>query len=559
MSDTKPRDAVEVGGKYYRPKVQTFMYDKRGRLLASRSQAAGSGLRAYANYKFPGGGIEPNEDVIAAARKELLEEAGYEPGGEMFEFGTRTPVDWDDKFREQVARKGRGAYHGQYEYYVGGPIGKRNRSHFGSEGDQMTGLSFVSRKRLREALRATAHDPDNEYGYFDKQKLVALAELERALKERRRAGRVKHAAAVPKLTTLDLAQRQRANLLNKPTPAVFYNALEKSAVDLTTLRDVWQRVVPPNAIKMSYGLRKYVARQEKEQTEPLLHPMILAPPQAGATFDMKRYRDDYKESPGMLRLVNPKLEAVQQRLINHPADILIGRGGDAVKALGKVAPMPLPNIDGSAKEVVNRLVDLHEISERSMQKSYPGMFPNFESHLGPQPMLNDMNITNTYTGPGADGVRQYMRTLRQGELDNLKSAVPQHAEAIDRLQAGERISRHARRRIEIDYMRQALAGRPPQPLTKTERVDAFNTRRQQSMADHTARLAAQNQIWQSLTPELRQQWRQHPKDARDAIVQHHIDAAAHGRSPSNFFKLYSAKSGTSVWPPSKDTTLKSDV
>jgi 8-oxo-dGTP pyrophosphatase MutT (NUDIX family) len=180
-SAEKPHDAVEVNGKYYRPKVQTFMYDKRGRILASKSQAAGSGLRAFANYKFPGGGIEPNEDVLEAARKELLEEAGYEPAGDMFEFGRRTPVDWDPSFREQAAKKGRGAYHGQYEYYVAGPLGKRDTSRFGSEGDAMTGLELVNRKRLRKALTRTAHDPKNEYGYFDKQKLVALGELEKAL------------------------------------------------------------------------------------------------------------------------------------------------------------------------------------------------------------------------------------------------------------------------------------------------------------------------------------------------------------------------------------------
>jgi hypothetical protein len=176
-----PANAVEVNGKYYRPKVQTFMYDPRGRILASRSQAAGSGLRAFANYKFPGGGIEPNENVIEAAKKELLEEAGYEPGGEMFEFGKRTPVDWDPTFREQVAKKGRGAYDGQYEYYVAGPLGKRNTSHFGSEGDAMTGLELVRRDKLRKALERTASDPKNEYAYFDKQKLVALAELEKQL------------------------------------------------------------------------------------------------------------------------------------------------------------------------------------------------------------------------------------------------------------------------------------------------------------------------------------------------------------------------------------------
>lgn len=67
------------------------------------------------------------------------------------------------------------------ENYLAGPLGKRDTSRFGSEGDQMTGLELVNRNRLRKALTQTANDPKNEYGYFDKQKLVALGELEKQL------------------------------------------------------------------------------------------------------------------------------------------------------------------------------------------------------------------------------------------------------------------------------------------------------------------------------------------------------------------------------------------
>ncbi|MBM4360867.1 MAG: NUDIX hydrolase, partial [Deltaproteobacteria bacterium] len=182
-SAEKPHDAMEIDGKYYRPRVQTYLYDKRGRILASRSQATSPG--AYDSYKFPGGGIEPNEDVLDAARKELLEEAGYTPGGDMFEFGKRTPVDWDPNLREQAAKKGRGAYHGHYAHYVAGPLGKRDMSRFGSEGDAMTGLELVNRNRLRKALTRAANDPNNEYGYLDKEELAALGELEKELAARK--------------------------------------------------------------------------------------------------------------------------------------------------------------------------------------------------------------------------------------------------------------------------------------------------------------------------------------------------------------------------------------
>ena len=180
----KASKEVRIGSKVYRPKVQAFMYDDQGRILAAKSQASGSGLRAFNNYKFPGGGIEAGEDVAAAARKELLEEAGYEAGGDMFEFGTPTAVDWDKKFRRQARKKGRGRYAGQYEYYAAGPIGKRNTSLLGSEGDALGGMEFVPMSKLQRDLKRTAGDPDNEYAYFDKQKLVALRQLKDELGRR---------------------------------------------------------------------------------------------------------------------------------------------------------------------------------------------------------------------------------------------------------------------------------------------------------------------------------------------------------------------------------------
>lgn len=172
---------VRVGRKVYRPKVQAFMYDNQGRILAAKSQGSGSGLRAFNNYKFPGGGVEKGESITEAARKELLEEAGYETSGDLFEFGTPTAVNWDKSFRAQARKKGRGRYAGQYEYYAAGPIGKRNKSLLGSEGDELGSMEFVPLSQLQRDLTRTANDPNNEYGYFDKQKLVALRELKKEM------------------------------------------------------------------------------------------------------------------------------------------------------------------------------------------------------------------------------------------------------------------------------------------------------------------------------------------------------------------------------------------
>lgn len=167
--------------KRYRPKVQALLYDDLGSILASKSQAEGSGLRAYPNYKFPGGGVEPGESLVEAARKELLEEAGYSPASDPEDFGyTPTKVDWDEAFRQQALAKGRD-FHGEEQFYMTAPVGKKVDSLLGSEGDQMTGLEFVPMSKLREALEASSKDPSNEYGYFDVEKLKVLDQLKKHL------------------------------------------------------------------------------------------------------------------------------------------------------------------------------------------------------------------------------------------------------------------------------------------------------------------------------------------------------------------------------------------
>ena len=167
--------------KRYRPKVQALLYDDLGSILASKSQAGGSGLRAYPNYKFPGGGVEPGEPRVEAARKELLEEAGYSPASDPEDFGyAPTKVDWDEAFRQQALAKGRD-FHGEEQFYMTAPVGKKVDSLLGSEGDQMTGLEFVPMSKLREALEASSKDPSNEYGYFDVEKLKVLDQLKKHL------------------------------------------------------------------------------------------------------------------------------------------------------------------------------------------------------------------------------------------------------------------------------------------------------------------------------------------------------------------------------------------
>ena len=159
--------------KRYRPKVQGLLYTPDLKVLASKSQGAGSGLREFANYKFPGGGIEPGESLIDAAKKELLEETGYSTAGDPFEFGMpATTVDWDEAFRQQALKKGRD-FHGEISHFLAAPVGARDLSLHGKEGDELLDADFVPIDSLIADLEHTSKLPDNEYAVFDKTKLDA--------------------------------------------------------------------------------------------------------------------------------------------------------------------------------------------------------------------------------------------------------------------------------------------------------------------------------------------------------------------------------------------------
>lgn len=159
--------------KRYRPKVQGLLYTPDLRVLAAKSQGAGSGLRQFNNYKFPGGGIEEGESLIDAAKKELLEETGYSTAGDPFEFGMPAiTVDWDDSFRQQALKKGRD-FHGEISHFLAAPVGARDLSLHGKEGDQLLDADFVPVDDLIADLEHTSSLPENEYAMFDKNKLEA--------------------------------------------------------------------------------------------------------------------------------------------------------------------------------------------------------------------------------------------------------------------------------------------------------------------------------------------------------------------------------------------------
>ena len=69
MTETKP----------YRPNVGIALFNRAGLVFAGRSHSAGPEIVLPGfDWQMPQGGIDPDEDIIAAASRELAEETGVQ-------------------------------------------------------------------------------------------------------------------------------------------------------------------------------------------------------------------------------------------------------------------------------------------------------------------------------------------------------------------------------------------------------------------------------------------------------------------------------------------------
>ena len=62
----------ETAGRRYRPNVGVVVFDRAGRVWLGRR----AGARTSYSWQFPQGGVDPGEDLLDAARRELQEETG---------------------------------------------------------------------------------------------------------------------------------------------------------------------------------------------------------------------------------------------------------------------------------------------------------------------------------------------------------------------------------------------------------------------------------------------------------------------------------------------------
>jgi len=135
--------------------------------------------------------------------------------------------------------------------------------------------------------------------------------------------------------------------------------------------------------------------------------------------------------------------------------IMVPSGVKPADALGKVMPSTKAHkLRYPEKQLLSEVVKRHELEElRTIDKAlktrkYP---KRFASHLGVQPMLNDLTMAQTLTGPGSKGVSKTLLKMRGKEVKRLKKQIPGLGRLGMGTMGGVRLNRHARKKIEAMY------------------------------------------------------------------------------------------------------------
>ena len=172
----------DISKKKIRQRVEVYLYDDKGRVLASKKQE-GHSNNVENSWKFPGGGLEGSAGVNETAKREALEEAGFNTSGRMHAIDTKPRLTkWPDFFRKDMKKQKGRDFHAQYTYFRAAPIGSKDDKYLGADKDKLKGMEMVPVSTLIKDLEKTVANKDNKYQVFDRERLQGLKSLESRLK-----------------------------------------------------------------------------------------------------------------------------------------------------------------------------------------------------------------------------------------------------------------------------------------------------------------------------------------------------------------------------------------
>lgn len=304
--------------------------------------------------------------------------------------------------------------------------------------------------------------------------------VERAIKHYKKTGK-KNAVFRDLEKNYDLKLSKQAALKN------FF--MVKEAVSIQDLRRAYTKLVKPRVIRMSRGDFKFERRQQallKEMGYGRIADMMRANevpfaaiPKSALTPSKQQLEFSMGQMYGSLprqkqeELVNRAYRSVvriRPKVDSIKGDHVISMSGDPVKKLRGLGVDTSDLASPQAKELYNRTIGLHEATEvqsvnRAIRKAKRqgetfDQRPTLFSHHGTDPIVNDMNIANTLTGPGSAEAKRAFHKMRASEFKQLRLKLrhdPKAVELIDTLTSGGRINRHGRRYLRNAYSRHHAA------------------------------------------------------------------------------------------------------
>jgi 8-oxo-dGTP pyrophosphatase MutT (NUDIX family) len=169
--------AFKLAAAKYRPRVEVFIVDDKNRVLAGRHPEG--------NVIFPGGGVEEKEELLAAGKREALEEVGRRVSH------LRKLTDPIRVAFSEVMKKDQGSEYAGSDttYLVGRDAGRDTYLHGADDGWKMRARFRDIDKVIADLKKTEAKGHD--YAAYDRAAIDVLKKLQRRLNVKRKSKNVR--------------------------------------------------------------------------------------------------------------------------------------------------------------------------------------------------------------------------------------------------------------------------------------------------------------------------------------------------------------------------------